>query len=53
MNYEIDKKKKSTDKIVKFISKQKDSVRKRLIRNEKDLRIFKKIIKQKDLLNAK
>ena len=52
MNYEIDKKQKSTDNIVSFISKQKDSVRKRLIRNEKDLRIFKKNNKlNKDLLN--
>ena len=52
MNYEIDKKQKSTDNIVSFISKQKDSVRKRLIRNEKDLRNFKKNNKlNKDLLN--
>ena len=42
MNYEINKKQKSTDNIVSFISKQKDSVRNRLIKNEKDLRIFKK-----------
>ena len=42
MNHEINKKQKSTDKIVKFIAVQKDSVRKRLIKSEKDLRIFKK-----------
>ena len=42
MNYEINKKQKSTDKIVSFIESQKDSVRNRLIKSEKDLRIFKK-----------
>ena len=42
MNYEINKKQKSTDKIVAFIETQKDSVKNRLIKSEKDLRIFKK-----------
>ena len=42
MSYEITKKQKSTDKIVKFINTQKDSVRNRLIKSEKDLRLFKK-----------
>ena len=42
MTHEINKKKKSTDNIVNFINVQKDSVRKRLIKSEKDLRIFKK-----------
>ena len=42
MNYEINKKQKSTDKIVDYIAVQKDSVRNRLIKSEKDLRIFKK-----------
>ena len=54
MNYEINKKQKSTDKIVKFIEIQKDSVRSRLIKSEKDLRIFKKNNKlNKDILNIK
>jgi uncharacterized protein involved in exopolysaccharide biosynthesis len=52
MTHEINKKKKSTDNIVNFINIQKDSVRKRLIKSEKDLRIFKKNNKFKnDLIN--
>ena len=42
MLYDVNKKKLSTDKIVKFINIQKDSVRKRLINSEKKLRSFKK-----------
>ena len=50
MNYEINKKQKSTDKIVAFIETQKDSVKNRLIKSEKDLRIFKKNNKFKNEL---
>ena len=50
MNYEINKKQKSTDKIVAFIESQKDSVKNRLIKSEKDLRIFKKNNKFKNEL---
>ena len=50
MNYEINKKQKSTDKIVAFIETQKDSVKNRLIKSEKDLRIFKKNNKFKNKL---
>ena len=42
MDYELEKKQISSDKVVAFINIQKDSIRKKLIENEKKLRRFRK-----------
>ena len=48
MDYDLEKKQLSSDKIVKFINVQKDSVQKRLIESEKKIRKFRKKNKYKN-----